>query len=109
MEKPIYDEKYVEEAYEKLEADSPELHELIGWVEACKAWQKYFDWYIKEKCVKKEDLPDEKEIEDIIRNIELEYDENQTYLLGDYLDDEDIVKIVNAIAKRIRGKDEEKD
>ena len=117
MEKPIYDEKYVEEAYEKLEADSPELHELIGWVEACKAWQKYHDWYLKEKCIKKEDLPDEERLLEFIPLLYCEVPEYVSLVRIEAIDRkgkryllriDNGVELAKAIAKRIRERQNEK-
>ena len=68
--------------------DYEEDNYFSGWNEACDEWQKYFDWYIKEHCVKKENLPDVEEIFKIV---------------FDNINEKDIRPVAQAIAKRIRG------
>ena len=51
----------------------PEKKELyrIGafyYNQACDDWQAYHDWFVKEKCVLKEDLPSMKEIKEMVSN-----------------------------------------
>jgi len=41
----------------------------IGYNQACDEWQKYHEWYVKEKCVKKEDLPTAEEIKEFLREL----------------------------------------
>ena len=37
-----------------------------GYSESDCQWREYFSWYIKEKCIRREDLPSEEEIEKVL-------------------------------------------
>ena len=77
-----------------------------GWDASCGVWQAYFNWYIKEHCVKKEDLPEENEIIDIIiysdiSGLALREVVNNKIKASRY--DNAINKLAQTIVKRIRG------
>ena len=96
MKKP---EKKIAHSIKNTQA---EWYKAMGYNQACDEWEKYHSWYIKEKCVLKEDLPSVEKIINILIDNHIYVDENSDM---DKFVVIPVEKVANILFKMIKRKE----